>query len=107
MSSNQNVAEPSLTHGHLQYAKGVVEETIGNVTGSESWKTSGHTDKAQAQAELQAADKLSEESRQANNANRDRKWLEREGKAEEVVGKIGGCGGLQHHGQEKQEASHR
>lgn len=37
-----NTDQPaSLLSGHAQYAKGYVEETIGNVTGSEDWKQSG------------------------------------------------------------------
>lgn len=30
--------------GHAQYAKGYVEETIGNVTGSKEWQDSGKND---------------------------------------------------------------
>lgn len=40
MSSNSDQSA-SLLNGHAQYAKGYVEETIGNVTGSEEWKQSG------------------------------------------------------------------
>jgi uncharacterized protein YjbJ (UPF0337 family) len=41
MSSNAN---PSMFNGHAQYAKGYVEETIGNVTGSKDWQESGQKD---------------------------------------------------------------
>jgi len=30
--------------GHAQYAKGYVEETIGNVTGNQEWQDSGKND---------------------------------------------------------------
>ena len=30
--------------GHAQFAKGYVEETIGNVTGSKEWQDSGKND---------------------------------------------------------------
>lgn len=60
-----------------------------------------------AQAEMQAADKLNEAERKAHLTSRDPNWLGKEGKAEEIVGQIGRCGGLQHHGQEKIEAAQR
>jgi uncharacterized protein YjbJ (UPF0337 family) len=41
MPSNAN---PSMFNGHAQYAKGYVEETIGNVTGSKDWQESGQKD---------------------------------------------------------------
>ncbi len=45
MADNNN---PSLIGGHVQYAKGAIEETIGNVTGSQTWKDSGVHDKQEA-----------------------------------------------------------
>jgi len=36
--------QPSMVSGHAQYAKGYVEETIGNVTGSKEWQESGKKD---------------------------------------------------------------
>jgi uncharacterized protein YjbJ (UPF0337 family) len=41
-SNNSNSA--SMLNGHAQYAKGYVEETIGNVTGSKEWEESGKSD---------------------------------------------------------------
>jgi uncharacterized protein YjbJ (UPF0337 family) len=41
MASNN---QPSMVSGHAQYAKGYVEETIGNVTGSKEWQESGKKD---------------------------------------------------------------
>jgi uncharacterized protein YjbJ (UPF0337 family) len=43
MSSNSQ-QPASLVGGHAQYAKGYVEETIGNVTGSKEWQDSGKED---------------------------------------------------------------
>jgi uncharacterized protein YjbJ (UPF0337 family) len=40
-SDNSN---PSMLSGHAQYAKGYVEETIGNVTGSKEWQEGGKSD---------------------------------------------------------------
>ncbi|CAF1371207.1 unnamed protein product, partial [Rotaria sordida] len=45
----------SLLGGHAQYVKGAVEETIGNVTGSQAWKDSGVHDKQEAAEKMRAA----------------------------------------------------
>lgn len=42
MSSDKSQA--SMLGGHAQYAKGYVEETVGNVTGSKEWQQSGKED---------------------------------------------------------------
>ncbi|CAF0797674.1 unnamed protein product [Adineta ricciae] len=52
MSDNSNA---SLIGGHAQYAKGVVEEAIGNVTGSQAWSESGAHDKQEAIDKMRAA----------------------------------------------------
>jgi uncharacterized protein YjbJ (UPF0337 family) len=53
MSSNPD--QPgSLLGGHAQYAKGYVEETIGNVTGSEDWKQSGKSHAQEGIDEMKA-----------------------------------------------------
>jgi uncharacterized protein YjbJ (UPF0337 family) len=49
-SSTEQLA--SLLNGHAQYAKGYVEETIGNVTGSEDWKQSGKIHAAEGVDEM-------------------------------------------------------
>jgi uncharacterized protein YjbJ (UPF0337 family) len=36
--------DASMLNGHAQFAKGYVEETIGNVTGSKDWQESGKAD---------------------------------------------------------------
>lgn len=45
-SSNpsKTTEQPSMIGGHAQYAKGYVEETVGNVTGSKEWIDSGKKD---------------------------------------------------------------
>eukprot|EP00249_Psilotum_nudum_P026814 c33601_g1_i1 orf=2-187(-) len=52
MSANNNI---DLIAAHAEYVKGAVEETIGNWTGSESWKESGHKDKDHALASMRSA----------------------------------------------------
>lgn len=43
MASNDSNSA-SVLGGHAKYAKGYVEETIGNVTGSKEWQESGQKD---------------------------------------------------------------
>jgi uncharacterized protein YjbJ (UPF0337 family) len=43
MASNTDKSA-SMLSGHAQYTKGYVEETVGNVTGSEAWQKSGQQD---------------------------------------------------------------
>lgn len=44
MSDTTNTNSASMLGGHAQFAKGYVEETIGNVTGSKEWQESGKND---------------------------------------------------------------
>jgi uncharacterized protein YjbJ (UPF0337 family) len=44
MASNTPNNSASMLGGHAQLAKGYVEETIGNVTGSKEWQDSGKND---------------------------------------------------------------
>ncbi|KAK1765910.1 hypothetical protein QBC33DRAFT_560347 [Phialemonium atrogriseum] len=91
MSSNNNAHQqqpnqPGLIGGHAEYIKGVAESTVGSVTGSHAWTTSGEQDKAHAQASLRAA-----------TENRD-PAASGYGKAEEVAGRLTGCEGMKKEG---------
>ncbi|KAK5658285.1 hypothetical protein OQA88_2260 [Cercophora sp. LCS_1] len=90
MSSNtpqgQNPNQPGLVAGHAEYIKGAAESTIGAITGSHAWTTSGEQDKAHAKASLQAA----AEHRDPAKAGY--------GKVEEIAGKFTGCEGMKHEG---------
>lgn len=86
MSSNNNA---SLIGGHAQYAKGAVEEAIGNVTGSQNWKDSGAHDKQEA----------TEKMRAANQGPNDNSLIS--GNTEKKIGNAVGCQGMVNNGEEK------
>ncbi|KAF2468651.1 uncharacterized protein BDR25DRAFT_230518, partial [Lindgomyces ingoldianus] len=77
-----------LIAGHAQYVKGAVEarETIGRLTSSESWKSSGTQDKQDAVSTMQEAGKERDCASQ-----RDRK-------VEAAVEKVVGCEGMEKEG---------
>lgn len=54
MASTNN-SQPSMLGGHAQYAKGYVEETVGNVTGSKEWQASGKADAESGIAEMKVS----------------------------------------------------
>lgn len=109
MADNTNQPQPSLIGGHAQYVKGVAEvspntksqcshrvaiqtvltatsqSTIGDVSGSHAWKSSGEQDKAAAMDTMKAAGEQRDESQGY-------------GKVEEVAGKVTGCEGMQKEG---------
>ncbi|UNI23771.1 hypothetical protein JDV02_009571 [Purpureocillium takamizusanense] len=85
MSEGNQSQQPSLVGGHVQYAKGAAEVTIGGLTGSQPWKVSGEQDKAAGIAAMQKAG----EKRDPNKGY---------GKAEEIAGKWTGCEGMQKEG---------
>ncbi|KAF2131294.1 hypothetical protein P153DRAFT_394648 [Dothidotthia symphoricarpi CBS 119687] len=89
MSANdQN--QPGLIAGHVQYVKGAVEATIGNVTGNEAWKSSAVQDKSQAVDSMKAA-----------SENRD--TSKGFGGVEEKAGSLVGCEGMQKEGAESKK----
>lgn len=72
-------------HGHAQYALGATQETVGNLTGAESWKESGQQNQSAGKQEMQAAGEARSDSTGY-------------GKPEEVLGKAVGCEGMQEEG---------
>ncbi|KAJ8128383.1 hypothetical protein O1611_g5252 [Lasiodiplodia mahajangana] len=84
MSSHDN-KQPSLIGGHAEYVKGATEATIGNVTGSHSWKTSGEQAKAHAVDAMKAAGERRDPSHGF-------------GVAEQKLGEVTGCKGMEHEG---------
>ena len=92
MSSNTNPSntpsqnQPGLVAAHAEFIKGAAESTIGNVTGSHAWTSSGEQDKAHAKAAMQAA---------TENRNPEKDGF---GKVEEMAGKLTGCEGMKHEG---------
>ncbi|CAF1021407.1 unnamed protein product [Rotaria sp. Silwood1] len=87
MADNNNA---SLLGGHAQYVKGAIEETIGNVTGSQAWKDSGTHDKQEA----------TEKMRAANHGPSDSSLIS--GTTEKKIGNMIGCEGMVHNGEEKE-----
>ncbi|KAI9008001.1 hypothetical protein BC832DRAFT_552808 [Gaertneriomyces semiglobifer] len=98
---------PSLLHGHAQYIKGTIEVAVGSLTSSPSLQQSGQADKASAVVELRAADAATQGQRLDNMEHRNKDWLGREGKAEEILGSTVSCAGLQKRGLEKETAAHK
>jgi uncharacterized protein YjbJ (UPF0337 family) len=90
MSDNNN-NHASLIGGHAQYMKGAVEETIGNITGSQAWIDSGVHDKQEA----------TEEMRAANHGPSDSSFIS--GSTEKKIGNMVGCEGMVHNGEEKEK----
>ncbi|OTA60433.1 hypothetical protein K449DRAFT_82790 [Hypoxylon sp. EC38] len=81
MSSQNNQQQPSLLGGHAEYIKGATESTIGSVTGSQAWTSSGEQAKAHAVDAMKAAS----ENRDPSHGF---------GKAEQKLGEITGCEGM-------------
>ncbi|KAF1939392.1 hypothetical protein EJ02DRAFT_456990 [Clathrospora elynae] len=89
MSGEQN--QPGLVASHAQYVKGAAEDIIGNVTGSEPWKSSGVQDKEHAVDAMKAASAKRDASQQGM------------GGIEEKAGKLIGCEGMQKEGAESKK----
>ncbi|KHN93753.1 uncharacterized protein MAM_08394 [Metarhizium album ARSEF 1941] len=79
--------QPGLVQGHIQYAKGVAEAVVGDVTGSHPWKSSGEQDKAAGMTTMKAAGEKRDDSQGY-------------GKPEELAGKLTGCEGMKKEGRE-------
>ncbi|KAI0841808.1 hypothetical protein F5Y06DRAFT_293506 [Hypoxylon sp. FL0890] len=81
MSSQNNQQQPSLIGGHAEYIKGATESTIGSVTSSQAWTSSGEQAKAHAVDTMKAAG----EKRDSSHGF---------GKAEQKLGEVTGCEGM-------------
>ncbi|KAI1374552.1 hypothetical protein F4677DRAFT_447190 [Hypoxylon crocopeplum] len=81
MSSGNN-QQPSLVGGHAEYVKGAAESTIGGITGSHAWTTSGEQAKAHAVDSMKAAGENRDPSSQGF------------GKVEQKLGQVTGCEGM-------------
>lgn len=88
--TENNTSNPSLLGGHIQYAKGAVEETIGNITGSQPWKDSGIHDKQEAVEKMRAANQETSDSSLVS------------GTTEKKIGSMVGCEGMVHNGEERE-----
>ncbi|KAJ7167074.1 hypothetical protein C8R46DRAFT_270068 [Mycena filopes] len=75
------MSDPSQTSGNFHSMKGTVVESVGNVTGLDSWKTSGKEEHAAGEAETKAA-----QTKAYGEGLGDRV----EGKFDEVTGKVMG-----------------
>lgn len=84
------MANSSLIGGHAQYAKGAIEETIGNITGSQVWIDSGVHDKEEAVEKMRAANHEPSDSSIISGAT------------EKKIGSMVGCEGMVHNGEEKE-----
>ncbi|PHH68042.1 hypothetical protein CDD82_892 [Ophiocordyceps australis] len=82
---SNNTEQPGLIAGHVQYAKGAAETAIGDISGSEAWKTSGEHDKNAAISAMQQA----QDTRGAAQGY---------GRVEQVAGKALGCSGMEKEG---------
>ncbi|MCJ1370965.1 hypothetical protein MMC20_002180 [Loxospora ochrophaea] len=91
MSSADETSNASMLHGHASYAAGAAKETIGSLSGSEPWTTSGQQDK---QAGI-------DEMRAAKGGDTDRGPTV--GKVEAMAGKAVGCEGMVEEGGKSQE----
>ncbi|RYO82572.1 hypothetical protein DL766_000214 [Monosporascus sp. MC13-8B] len=82
MSENNSNQQPSLVGGHAEYVKGAAESTIGSVTGSHAWTSSGEQAKAHAVDTMKAAGEARDPATQGY------------GKAEQKLGEVTGCEGM-------------
>ncbi|KAH8673837.1 hypothetical protein BX600DRAFT_509068 [Xylariales sp. PMI_506] len=91
MSGKDN-QHPSLVGGHAEFIKGAAEATIGSVTGSHAWRSSGEQAKAHAVSTMKAASEDRDPPKQGY------------GKVEEAAGRVIGCEGMQKEGSASKHA---
>ncbi|KAK8156334.1 hypothetical protein IWX90DRAFT_225681 [Phyllosticta citrichinensis] len=101
-TSSSDDTTPSLLTSHASYAKGAAEATIGSLTSNAALQNSGDATKSQAVEDMRAAN---------NNNSSSSSEAKEEGsagsgglgaKAEQAVGGVVGCEGLQAQGREKE-----
>ena len=85
MSGNNSTQQHSLVGGHAEYVKGAAEATIGDISGSHAWKSSGEQAKAHAVDTMKSAG----EARDATQGY---------GKVEQKLGEVTGCEGMEKEG---------
>ncbi|KAH7355329.1 hypothetical protein BKA65DRAFT_425492 [Rhexocercosporidium sp. MPI-PUGE-AT-0058] len=86
---NSNDKQASMIGGHAQYAKGYVEETVGNLIGSKEWQESGKTDAEAGIGEMKAANQQRTSEPAASRIG---------SRVEELAGKAAGCEGMEKEG---------
>ncbi|RPA91615.1 hypothetical protein L873DRAFT_1640065, partial [Choiromyces venosus 120613-1] len=95
-------SSPSQVRGHARWIKGAMNEMVGKISGSESWKTSGQRDQVAAIEEMRAA--KAEGDTKLRCEERSPTMLQMEGKMEGIAGMIVGCQGMRERGVQKCEA---
>ncbi|KAK8193093.1 hypothetical protein IWZ00DRAFT_543991 [Phyllosticta capitalensis] len=98
---NNNNTAPSLITSHASYAVGAAESTIGSLTSNASLQQSGESTKHQAVEDMRAADNGSTTTTTTTQGGSGSAGG-LAAKAEEAVGGIVGCGGLQDKGAQAQ-----
>ncbi|KAK8216385.1 hypothetical protein IWZ01DRAFT_202913 [Phyllosticta capitalensis] len=99
---DNNNAAPSLITSHASYAVGAAESTIGSLTSNASLQQSGESTKHQAVEDMRAADNAGSSNTATNTEGASGSAGGLAAKAEEAVGGIVGCGGLQEKGAQAQ-----
>ncbi|KAK7536001.1 uncharacterized protein J3D65DRAFT_398970 [Phyllosticta citribraziliensis] len=108
-NTNQNTSSsddttPSLITSHASYAKGAAEATIGSLTSNAALQHSGDATKSQAVEDMRAANNNSSSSSEAKDGSSSGGAGSGglAAKAEQAVGGVVGCEGLQAQGKEKE-----
>ncbi|BFZ54098.1 hypothetical protein PYCC9005_001130 [Savitreella phatthalungensis] len=98
--------KPGLVASHAAYAKGAAEETIGNLTGSAAWQTSGKEIQEEAKSQMrEAAERSDRVDTDVSNTRQPTDSLAREGALEQKIGSLVGCEGMEQQGAEKSKVA--
>lgn len=108
-SSPSDDTTPSLLTSHASYAKGAAEATIGSLASNAALQHSGDATKSQAVEDMRAANNGNGNSNSNSNSASEAKDGSGAGgggglaaKAEQAVGGLVGCEGMQAQGREKE-----